>query len=421
MLASLRGTLPAPDMLEPAAWLAIGVILLTLVGVAFGRYPVFRMNRATIAVVGATALVALGALSLEQAYRAIDLDTLVLLFAMMVLNANLRLAGFFDLVATRLVAVARSARQLLALFVVVAGALSALFLNDTIVLVFTPLALEVTAAVGLNPIPYLVAVATAANIGSVATVIGNPQNMLIGISSGIPFPRFTAALAPVAVGGLAIAWAVIALVYRRDLPAGPLPARPPARRRRPLQPLLRKGLLASSLLAVALLAGVPPALAALGAASLLLLTRRLKPERVFREIDWSLLVFFAGLFVVTAAVEVVGMSAALLAGLAPLGAERLAGLTVIGAVLSNVVSNVPAVLLLRPLVAGLGDAESGWLTLAMATTLAGNLTLLGSVANLIVAEVARRRHVTLSFWAYLRAGAPITLLSLAWGAAWLSW
>ena len=185
--------------------LALAVIAATLVGVAVGRYPWLRMNRATIALVGATLVVALGAIPLERAFSAVDLHTLALLFGMMVINANLRLAGSFDLVAARLAARAHSPRQLLALTVFSSGALSALFLNDTIVLAFTPLVLEVTAALGLNPLPFLVGVATAANIGSTATIIGNPQNMLIGMSSGVPFLAFTGRLAPIALVGLALA------------------------------------------------------------------------------------------------------------------------------------------------------------------------------------------------------------------------
>jgi len=394
------------------------VIVLTLAGVAIGRYPGVRMDRATIAVVGATVLVALGALSLEQAYRAIDLNTIVLLFAMMVINANLRIAGFFELVAARMAGAALSPRQLLGVTVVASGVLSAFFLNDTIVLVFTPLLLQVVVAAKLNPIPYLIALATAANVGSCATIIGNPQNMLIGVSSGIPFTRFLAYLSPVALGGFVVIWVVIVLVYGAGLRPREVSVRLP-QRIRTFKPLLIKSSVASVLLLVALLAGVAVPLAALCAASVLLITRRLKPERVFREIDWSLLVFFAGLFVVTAAVESIGFMDHLVPFMQTWAGQGVVGLTAVSAVLSNLVSNVPAVMLLRPFVSSLADPEWGWLTLAMSSTLAGNLTLLGSIANLIVAESARREHVTLSFWEYLKAGIPITLMTLLWGVLWL--
>lgn len=401
-------------------WSGLAVVVATLVGVAIGRYPWLRMNRSTIALVGATLLVAMGVLSLPEAFAAVDLDTLALLLGMMVLNGNLRLAGFFGLVAQRVSAWARTPRQLLALVVAAAGVLSAVFLNDTIVLMLTPLVIEIAAATRQRPVPYLVALVTAANVGSVATEIGNPQNMLVAVASGIPFGRFTAALLPVAVVGLGIVWAVVALVYRRDLAAAALPPHEPLSVR-PLRPLLRKCGWASLLLVAAIAARVPLPLAALLAASLLLVTRRLKPERVFREIDWSLLVFFAALFVVTAALAPLGVTDQLYGRARGLVAGGAAPLAAVSVVLSNVVSNVPAVLLLRPLVPQLPDPEAAWLTVAMATTLAGNLTLLGSVANLIVAELARVRGVRLSFGEYLKAGLPVTLLSLAFGVAWLAW
>jgi Na+/H+ antiporter NhaD/arsenite permease-like protein len=233
-------------------------------------------------------------------------------------------------------------------------------------------------------------------------------------------------LAPVAIAGLVVVWAVIAFVYQRelagDLRSGAAPGRagvaPP--RIRTLPGLLRKSALASLLLVVAIACQAPLPLAALLAASLLLVTRRLKPERVFREIDWSLLVFFAGLFVVTAALGPLGVTGWLFERARPWLAAGVAPLAACGALLSNLVSNVPAVLLLRPLVPRLPSPERAWLTLAMATTFAGNLTLLGSVANLIVAELARARGVRLSFGEYLRAGLPVTLLTLVLGVLWLA-
>ncbi|HUF77415.1 MAG TPA: anion transporter [Thermoanaerobaculia bacterium] len=410
------------DPLDLGSWRSAAggaVIVLTLIGVAVGRYPGVRMNRATIALVGAVALVALGVIAPEEAARAVDLQTLGLLFGMMVINANLRLAGFFRLAAARLALRAHSPRALLAGLVATSGVLSALFLNDTVVLALTPLVIEVTAAARLRPVPFLVGIAAAANVGSVATLVGNPQNMLIGVSSGIPFLTFSAALAPVALVGLGAVWAMIALVYRRDLAWREVPEAP-AVKVRAFRPLLIKGSVAGALLLGALLAGVPPALAALGAASILLVTRRIKPERVFREIDWSLLVFFAGLFVVTGAVGSGGYGGRAYESLRPWLEGNLAGFAAAAAVLSNLVSNVPAVLLLRPMIGTLADPERSWLALAMATTLAGNLTLLGSVANLLVAELAAARRVRLGFVEYLKAGVPITLLTLAWGVAWLS-
>ena len=400
-------------------WLTLLIILLVLTGVALGRWPVLRMNRATITLVGATALVLIGALTLDEAYAAIDMNTIVLLFAMMIINANLRLAGFFNLVYVKVTRMAHSPRMLLALIIGASGVLSALFLNDTIVLIFTPLVITLAVSRQRNPIPYLIALATAANIGSVATITGNPQNMLIGTSSGIPYLTFTAYLAPVAVIGLFLVWLVLVLLYREEFAAVTLVDVPPPRFRI-IRPLLRKSLVATGLMLVAFVAGMPVPLAALAAASLLLLTRRLKPERVFREVDWTLLIFFAALFVVTGAIEVSGLSERLFAVLQPIAERGIVPLTAVSIILSNTISNVPAVMLFRPLVPQFSDPFTTWLVLAMATTLAGNLTLLGSVANLIVAETAVALGVRLTFSEYLRAGVPITILTILWGVIWLT-
>ncbi|MBC7186162.1 MAG: anion transporter [Calditrichaeota bacterium] len=400
-------------------WVSLATLGLTLVGVALGSYPGLRMNRATIALVGATVVVVLGAMSLEQAYRAVDWSTIVLLFSMMVLNINLRLAGFFRIVSAHVVGIARTPRQLLLLIVVVSGVLSAVFLNDTVVLMFTPLLVELLKSLRRNPVPYLVALATAANVGSAATIIGNPQNMLIGMASKISFGRFVAAMAPVALVGLLVCYAAVMLVYRQEFRQNSF--HPVVSYQvRTFRPLLVKSLIAFGLMMVALVAGMPIPLAALGAASILLVTRRIKPARVFTELDWSLLVFFASLFVVTHAVNVlvVGGLRGEIGRLA--SGSGLLTLSAVAVVLSNLVSNVPAVLLLRPIASSWPEPSVAWLTLAMATTFAGNLTLLGSVANLIVAESARARGVRLSFAEYLKAGVPITLLTVALGVIWLT-
>lgn len=395
------------------------IVAITLVGVAVGRWPWLRMNRATIALVGATVLVSIGVISLEHAYRAIDWNTIVLLFAMMVLNVNLRTAGFFHLVISHVVRLARTPRRLLALIVIVSGVLSAVFLNDTIALMMTPMVLELATALRRNPIPYLVGLVTAANVGSVAAITGNPQNMLVGMSSGISFVQFTLALAPVALLGLGVIWIVITLVYRDEFSAVQLD-RELAVPGEEDPNLLRKAMIATALMLGGLVAGAPIPLAALAAAAVLLISRRRDPERVFEEIDWGLLVFFASLFVVTGAIETSGLGDDLFAWMRPWADGGPAKLTAVSVVLSNLVSNVPAVMLFRPVVPTLEQPHAAWLTLAMATTLAGNLTLLGSVANLIVAEIARRRGVHLSFVEYLKAGTPIAILTLLIGILWLS-
>ncbi len=399
--------------------LTIPLIGLTYLGVAFGGYPGLRMNRATIALVGAAALVALGLLPLESALTALDPNTLLLLFAMMVINAHLEVAGFFQRIAGWVVTRAHTPRVLLAWIMLAAGVLSALFLNDTIVLMFTPLVLQVTLSLRRNPMPYLIGLATSANIGSAATITGNPQNMLIGLTSHLSFVRFALALAPIALAGLAIAWGVLILIYRTEFARGVLAA--PANPETPGdRALLVKSLVLVGLMLIAFVAGVPIPLAAIGVAAALLVTRRTDPERIFSRVDWSLLVFFGGLFVLTGALSYTGTTNMLFGMAQAWIRQGVLPLSLAAALLSNLISNVPAVMLLRPVIPQLADADRMWLALAMASTFAGNLTLLGSVANLIVAESARARGVHLSFGEYLKAGVPITLLTLAIGIIALS-
>ena len=404
--------------MTPLQILSSVIIVMTLIGVAIGRWPWLRMNRATIALTGATALIAIGAISLEDAYASLDLDTLTLLFAMMIINYNLRRAGFFQIVANRVIHHAHTPRQLMAYIIVASGVLSAIFLNDTIVIVFTPLVIDLCLALNQRPIPYLIALVTAANIGSVATIIGNPQNMLIGVASGISFNAFTAYLAPVALAGLLVIWVVVTLVFRHDF-RGKL-VKEPLVRVHTEPPLLRKSLIATAIMLIGFVAGFPIPLAALVGAAILLISRRLEPEAVFREIDLSLLVLCGGLFIVTGAIESVGLTEGIFGVAQPLAEQGVAALSVVAAVLSNLVSNVPAVLLFRPYIPEFPNPTQAWLTLAMSTTMAGNLTLLGSVANLIVAEIAFRRDVNLSFTEYLRAGPLITAISLTLGIVWLT-
>jgi Na+/H+ antiporter NhaD/arsenite permease-like protein len=391
------------------------IFVLTYVVVALGRVPGLRLDRTGAAVVGAAFMVAFRVLTPEEAYRAVDLATLVLLFGMMVIVGHLRLAGFFRWAGVAVARRAGSPRQLLAGLVAVSGVLSALFVNDTVCLALTPLVIEVTAALGVRTTPYLVALATASNIGSVATLTGNPQNMLVGVASGIPYAQFFRRMAPVALLGLVVDFAVVALVYRRDL-AGRFEERPhPRVKTHPF--LMAKGLTAAAVMLGFFFAGANLSMVALTAAAALLLTRRVKPEKVFLEINWNLLTLFAGLFVVVAAARASGLSARAFDLLHAREVHDPAALATVTAVLSNLVSNVPAVMLFVPLVPQLPDPREAWLVLAMASTLAGNLTLVGSIANLIVADGARKAS-PLGFVEYLKVGVPVTLLTLALGV-WL--
>lgn len=367
---------------------------------------------------GVGLLVAFGQIPFEKLPQFLDFDTLILLFSMMILNANLRIAGFFNLAGNALFRVARSPRALLALEIFLVGILSGLFLNDTICLMFTPLILEMMTNARRSPIPYLIALAAAANIGSAATLTGNPQNMIIGVASGISYLDFTSALLPITLLGLIILWAIILLFYPKEFQANPFPETV-IEKVEVNRSMLFKTLIVVSGLLAAFLAGVPIAKAAFLASCVLLFTRRVQPHLVFAEFDWSLLVFFAGLFIVSGALEANGITTMLFQAINLTSSTDIWAFSFFTAGLSNLVSNVPAVLLLKSIVTSFRDPTAGWLTLAAASTLAGNLTLLGSVANLIVAEIATRWRVDLNFWEYTRVGLVITLLTLTIGTLWL--
>ena len=396
---------------------AVIIFLAVYLVLTVGRLPGFRVDRPGACIIGASLMIAFGVLDFSQAYAAINYDTIILLFGVMIVVANLRLSGFFGAVAEWVVEHAHRPLALLASIVFVAGFFSAFFVNDTMCLVLTPLVLEITRHLRRNPVPYLLAVAMAANIGSVATITGNPQNMMIGSFSGIHYRTFAAALSPVAAVGLLLTIAVIFAAYRREFrfqEKVDLDRRPVRINR----VLLWKSLAVSAGMIAAFFVGWPVAKVALLAGALLLVTRRVNPEKIYREIDWSLLVLFIGLFIVVAGVEKTSLPEDLFRLTQRFHLERIAVLSTFAALLSNIVSNVPAVLVFKPFIAHMRDPVRAWLTLAMSTTLAGNLTILGSVANLIVVQRARH-EAPISFWEYCRVGVPLTVLTIAAGVLFL--
>ena len=394
---------------------------LTYLALAFGKVPGLRIDRAGIALVGAAAMLACGALSMRDAARAVRYETIVLLFGMMVVVAYLRLGGFFALATERIAARFSSPRALLAVTIGLSGILSAVLVNDVVCVALTPLVLQLCRRLNRPAIPYLVGLATASNIGSVATITGNPQNIIIGTLSGISYLRFAARLAPVALIGLALNFAVVAFVYRKALSesGGAPPSAEEPTRAEVDRPLLIKSVVVALATVGLFFAGLPIALVALVAAGVLMLGR-VRPEKVYDSVDWPLLVMFAGLFVVVRAFEVHVVHTWGIERWHALLRSPVVLVSGLSAVLSNLVSNVPAVLLFEPLMAVMPSKEPAWLALAMSSTLAGNLTVLGSVANLIVVENAKREGTELGFFEYLKVGVPLTLLTILVGVAWLA-
>lgn len=407
-----------------AFWLTLFWFVLTYLGLALGKLPWLRTDRVGVALVGAAGTLACGLIAFDDAVRAIDFRTLALLLGMMIVVAYLRRAGFFARVAGLALGRVKSPKGLLAVVMALSGVLSAVLVNDVVCVAMTPLVLHLTRRLGLDPRPHLVGLAVASNLGSAAALTGNPQNMIIGGLSGISYLRFAAKLAPPAALGLVVGYVVTLIAYRSVLNVPPrtdahaATDRAPSGRRH--RALLAKSLTVTLVAIGLFFAGFPMAVVALAAAAVLLLDR-VNPGKVYPHVDWGLLLMFAGLFVVVRTFEVHVLSTVGVEEWAA-RADPVWALSGLSAVLSNIVSNVPAVLLFKPVVGAMPPAaqETAWLALALSSTFAGNLTVLGSVANLIVVEQARKEGVAIGFWDYCRVGTPVTLLTLVLGAAWLA-
>ena len=386
---------------------------------ALGTFPWMKIDRPGAAIIGGVLMVAFGIVGAPEALASIDFTTVVLLFSMMLIAGNLRAIGFFDWITESVIQRLRP-NHLLPTVIFSSGLLSAFLVNDIVCLVMTPFVLQLTRRLGVQPIPYVLAVATASNVGSVATITGNPQNMLIGSLSGIHYVDFMTRLGPVALAGLFLTWAVLHTIYLRrstdKVPVQEALAAPEFQHQR----LRKKPVVVVGIVLAGFMAGVPAAMMAAIGAALLLITRTVDPHKVYAQVDWGLLVFFIGLFIIVGGADRAGLTANLLHPVAATwDLHRLPVFVGVTALMSNVVSNVPAVMLLRTLIPAFPDAQDGWMALAMASTLAGNLTIAGSVANVIVVERAAAEGVHIGFREHLRAGLPVTLATLAFGTLWL--
>jgi Na+/H+ antiporter NhaD/arsenite permease-like protein len=396
--------------------IAFFIFLLTYILMALGQPPLFRIDRTGAAIIGASCMIIFDVLSVYEAYEAIDYKTILILFGMMILIANLRLSGFFNIILNFLANRIQSPIFLLYLLIFSSGILSAFFINDTICLIFTPFILDLTKRLKLNPKPYLLALCMSANIGSVATITGNPQNIIIGAASGIPYSTFFIKLFPVALVGLLICALLLQWFYKKELAVSVTTT--PELRYRYNKPLVIKSSLLALLTVLLFFLNAPMEVVSIGVGSFLLITRRIKPEKVYNLIDFRLLILFIGLFIVIKGFEKSALFNEMVEAFRDFVKTPLS-LAFSCALLSNIVSNVPAVLIFKPLIAKWFNTENAWLYLALASTFAGNLTILGSIANIIVIEGASSR-VKIGFLEYLKVGLPLTVLSLMAGVIILS-
>ncbi|WP_408890402.1 SLC13 family permease [Myxococcus faecalis] len=406
--------------------MALAIFLFTYVFIAGARLPFLKLDRPGGALLGAVLMVVFGVVSPAEVFNhsedtakhAIDADTIVLLLGMMLLAAYMSQAAVFRTAGAWAVRRARTPRLLLIAVTFISAVLSAFLVNDTVCLMLTPLVLATVDDAKLPPVPYLLAVCMGSNSGSVATFTGNPQNMLIQGASGISYASFAAYMAVPALLSTIIVAAALVYLFRNELSTKRFEPQPPP-------PPVDRWLLVLTLtvtvgVIVAFFAGLPMSWSALAGAALVMALSRREPREALERVDWVLLLFFASLFVVVYGVNKHGWAEEIRLIFAPLMAgppwrETLgfAGLTLVA---SNLFSNVPFVMLARSWVPTLQNVELGWHVLALGSTLAGNLTLVGSVANLIVFEAARGK-VDMSFMRYLRVGLPVTLVSFVVGIA----
>ena len=398
--------------------LATVIFTVTYLLISLGENSPRKLDRPTAALLGAVLMVMTGALTRHEAAVALDLSTLAVLFGMMVLLAVLRQSGLPTWLALKALSRCRGPHILLALIVFTSGIASAGMLNDTVCLLATPLLLEMIAAVGIPATPFLLALATSANIGSVMTLTGNPQNIIIGHASGWGWSAFALRMVPIGLICLTVNWLMLEILYRRSLATAVQQWQQTVAPKGEVQKgLAVKSVCALGGLTIAFLVGAPMDAAALTAAAVLLVWANRPPRAALEAVDWSLLLFFAGLFVVVQGF-VKADRELLNTWINHLGTEvrfgsilKISGATIIG---SNLFSNVPFVLIVGHWIAQMSNPKFVWLLLALTSTFAGNLTLFGSVANVIVAQGAQQK-APLRFTDFVWAGVPITIITTAVG------
>jgi len=400
---------------------ALLIFILTYGGIALGRFPRLVIDRTGIALVGAIAMVLSGVLTLDDAFASIHVGTLLLLYGLMIISVQLRLGGFYTWTAMRIANSPTSPAFFLALLMVCSAVFSSVLANDIVCLAFTPVLAVALPRRGYRPMPFLIGLAMATNLGSAATLIGNPQSMLIAQTAGLSFGRFLLWCAPPSILSLAVTYLILLRLYRGNfLLDAPSQETAYDESWPPLNVWQStKGLIAVAVVLVLFFTPVPRELLVMAVAGVLLISRHMHTRRVLELVDWHLITMFCGLFVVVAGFNLSGVPDMLLKRLTAYGLslENPYFLAVTSGVLSNIVSNVPAATLLLPHLPA--DNTTLHYTLSLATTYAGNLLTIGSIANLIVIEQARLRGVTIRFRDYACAGIPVTLTTFAILLGWI--
>jgi len=402
------------------------VFLAVYVAMGFGHLPGFRVDRSGAAVIGALAMVAAGRIGPQAAWEAIDYRTVGLLFGLMVVSAAFVVSGFYAWTAERVATLDVRPPVLLAILIVVSGALSSLLTNDVVVVAMTPLLVAITLSRGLNPVPFLLAFCFAANTGSAGTIIGSPQNMIAAQQLQLSFTGYLSVAGLPALASLPIVWAVLAFLYRNRWHLPPSTAPKPTSVATPLAvdhwETAKAALVTFAVIVAFVFSDWPRELIALGAAAFLLINRRIASSDMMKHVDGSLLLLLMGLFVVNAAMAETHLPQRFLADLRSAGLDlhQPLWLFLVVSVLSNIVGNNPAVMLLVPYLGTGGDPDALGAALALGTGFSSNIIVFGSLAGIIVVEQAAKQEVKISFADFSRAGVPVALACMALAAAWIA-
>ncbi len=400
---------------------AVTIALTTYAGVAIGGFPGLALDRTGIALIGAICMVVTGVLSAQDAVMSVDLPTILLLYGLMVLSSQFRLGGFYTEVAIRITSLLERPERFLFAVMAASALLSSILMNDIVCLAFTPVLAVSVLNAGLNPVPFLIGLAAASNIGSAATIIGNPQNMLIGQTGMLDFKSFFFWCAPPAILSLGASYLIIRAIYKKELSSSPLPGGtvktdlPSFDRHQSV-----KGMIAAVVLLGLFFSHIPREISAISIAGLLLCSRRMHTRTILGLVDWHLITLFCGLFIVIRGLEMTNLPLIIVDSLASHGIDmrNFFVLAVISGILSNIVSNVPATMLLTKFLDP--SAHIQWYVLAISSTFAGNLITIGSIANLITFEQAKEYGIEIGFREHARAGIPVTLASFAIALAWMA-
>jgi len=410
--------------------IALLIFVITYTGIIFTRLPWINIDRPSAAFFGAVAMMLFGVMTFEEAIYAIDFNTLSLLLGMMIIIASLQADGLFNYLTEKSLILAKNQRRLLTYVVFITGFASAFLVNDAVVLMFTPILIFICRASNLNPIPYLIAEILSSNIGSAMTITGNPQNMLIGLNSNISYGSFMLYLLPISLVGMVMIVVFIRWYYKSDFSTVKA-IQPPDENLNYRFDSLRLSVPIFLGVIVAFFFGkllhLSISMIALAGASIVMIFGHVKPRRIIDKVDWVLILFFASLFIVVKGVEKVGLLDYFFQyakvqhsfnGIVSVHALSLFG--------SQIVSNVPFTILMLPFLK-IANSAALWLALASASTLAGNATIIGAIANLIVIESARKYGISIKFWDFLKPALPLTLITLVWSMLvlyieiWIGW